>query len=252
MKNKTCLLFSALFLFALSINAQFKQLDVKDSSANFYDIKKDFENYWKDKEPTPGSGYKVFKRWAHYMEPRVYPTGNINNAGGKRSYEEYQKYLNANKNAKQIITAAPSATTANWTALGPFGSASGTGAGRTQCVRFHPAGTGTVYVGAAAGGLWKSTNNGTSWTTTTDQIASIGVADVAIDPVNTNIMYIATGDFDGAATGFSQGDSKSVGVLKSTDGGNTWNTTGLSWTTSQQRFISKNFYYNGCFAAWIL
>lgn len=239
MKNKTNLLFSALFLFALSINAQFKQLDVKDSSANFYDIKKDFENYWKDKEPTPGSGYKVFKRWAHYMEPRVYPTGNINNAGGKRSYEEYQKYLTANKNAKQIITAAPSATTANWTALGPFGSASGTGAGRTQCVRFHPAGTGTVYVGAAAGGLWKSTNNGTSWSTTTDQIASIGVADVAIDPVNNNIMYIATGDFDGAATGFSQGDSKSVGVLKSTDGGNTWNTTGLSWTTSQQRFISK-------------
>jgi hypothetical protein len=239
MKNKTNLLFSALSLFALSINAQFKQLDVKDTTANFYDIVKDFENYWKDKEPTPGSGYKIFKRWAHDMEPRVYPTGNLNNGGAKRSYEEYQKYLNTNKSAKQIITAAPSATTANWTALGPFGSANGTGAGRLQCVRFHPAGTGTVYVGAASGGLWKSTNNGTSWTTTTDNLASIGVSDIAIDPSNPNIMYISSGDFDGAATGFTQGDSKSVGVLKSTDGGNTWNTTGLTWTTSQQRFISK-------------
>lgn len=236
--KKYALLF--LCLTALSGNAQFnKQVDPQNTDRNFYDIKKEFEEFWKDKEIVRGAGYKPMKRWLQMMEPRVYPSGELNNAGAKRSYEEYQKYLQANPTAKQIITATPSATTANWTALGPFGSATGTGAGRLQCVRFHPSGTGTVYVGAASGGLWKSTNSGTSWTTTTDQIASLGVSDIVINPLNTNIMYISTGDFDGAPTGYTQGDSKSVGVLKSTDGGNTWNTTGLTWTTSQSRFISK-------------
>jgi hypothetical protein len=239
MKKTKMSMFSALLFLGFIANAQQKTIDQKDPEGNFYDIKKDFENHWKDKTPVPGDGYKAFKRWAYYMEPRVYPSGNINNAGPKRNYEEFQNYLNANPTAKQMITAAPSATTANWTALGPFGSATGTGAGRLQCVRFHPAGTGTVFVGAAAGGLWKSTNSGTSWTTTTDQIASLGVSDIVIDPSNTNIMYISTGDFDGAPTGFSNGDSKSVGVLKSTDGGSTWLATGLTWTTSQSRFISK-------------
>ena len=237
---KKIILFLFLFVAALTIKAQFqKQVVPQDANKNFYEIKSEFEAFWKDKTPERGQGYKVMRRWLHNMEPRVYPSGDLNNGGPKRSYEEYQKYLQSNPTAKQIITAAPSATTANWTALGPFGSAIGTGAGRLQCVRFHPAGTGTVYVGAAAGGLWKSTNSGVSWTTTTDQIASLGVSDIAIDPSNNNIMYISTGDFDGAPTGFSGGDSKSIGVLKSIDGGATWNTTGLTWTTSQNRFISK-------------
>lgn len=216
-----------------------------DTNRTFYDIKKDFEDYWKGKEvgededEKEGGGYEIFRRWAHYMEPRVYPTGNLANVGARRAYVEFQNYLKSNPLAKPMGTAAITATTANWTALGPFGSAAGTGAGRLQCVRFHPLGTNTIYVGAAAGGLWTSTNGGATWTTNTDQIASLGVSDIAIDPSSPNIMYMATGDFDGAATGFSQGDTKSVGVLKSTDGGATWNATGLAWTTSQLRFISK-------------
>ena len=48
----------------------------------------------------------------------------------------------------------------------------------------------------------------------TDALAVIGCTDLAIDPTNTNIMYLATGDRDA-------GDTYSVGLLKSTDGGNT-------------------------------
>jgi hypothetical protein len=240
MKNFTKFLTLLVCVSTLTSKAQYtKDSDPEDSTMNFYFIKRAFEAKWKDQNPQSGMGYKVTRRWLHNMEPRVYPSGDLRTAGPKRSYEEYMKYLETNSTARQMITASPSATTANWTALGPFGGAAGTGAGRTQCVRFHPAGTGTVYVGAAAGGLWKSTNNGSTWSTTTDQIASLGVSDIAIDPVNNNIMYISTGDFDGAPTGFSGGDSKSIGVLKSIDGGNTWNTTGLSWTTSMSRFISK-------------
>lgn len=218
--------------FVTSVNAQKWVEMMQDPNANFYDIKKEFQEYWKSRPYERGKGYKQFMRWAHIVEPRVYPTGNMANASRGRAYEEYQKFLQENATAKQMATAAPSATTANWTPLGPFGSPVNGDAGRLQCVRFHPAGTNTIYVGTAAGGLWKSTNNGSSWTTNTDQLASLGIADVAIDPINPNIMYIATGDNDG-------GDTYSTGVLKSTDGGATWVSTGLAWTTSQIRRIGR-------------
>ncbi|HWY13163.1 MAG TPA: PKD domain-containing protein, partial [Bacteroidia bacterium] len=223
------LLFASLFL---SLNAQ-KWVDIMhDSSANFYDIKKEFNEYWKNRPYERGKGYKQFMRWANFVEPRVYPTGNMANASRSKAYEEFQSYLQSNPFAKQIITATPSSITANWTPLGPYGSPTNGDAGRLQCIRFHPAGTNTIYVGTAAGGLWVSSNGGVSWTTNTDQLASLGINDIAIDPINPLNMYIATGDNDA-------GDTHSTGVLKSIDGGLTWNPTGLVWATSLQRRIGR-------------
>lgn len=223
------LLFAVLFL---GLNAQ-KWVDMmQDPNANFYDIKKEFNDYWKSRPYERGKGYKQFMRWAHFVEPRVYPSGNMANASRSKAYEEFQSYLQQNPFAKQIVTAAPSATTANWTPLGPYGNPTNGGAGRLQCIRFHPAGTNTIYVGTAAGGLWQSVNGGSAWTTNTDQLASLGIADIAIDPINPLNMYIATGDVDA-------GDTYATGVLKSTDGGLTWNVTGLVWTTNQQRRIGR-------------
>src|SRR6185295_4747382 len=107
-----------------------------DSNANFYDIKKEFTEYWKSRPYERGKGYKQFMRWANFVEPRVYPTGNMANASRSKAYEEFQSYLQSNPLAKQIITAAPSSTTANWTPLGPYGSPTNGDAGRLQCIRF--------------------------------------------------------------------------------------------------------------------
>ncbi|MEI8136145.1 MAG: T9SS type A sorting domain-containing protein, partial [Bacteroidota bacterium] len=82
------------------------------------------------------------------------------------------------------------------------------------------------------GGLWKSTNGGTSWTTNTDNLGVIGCSDLAIDPTNTSIMYLATGDGDA-------GDTRSIGVLKSTDAGATWLTTGLTNAVTNNFTIRK-------------
>ncbi|MCP4220571.1 MAG: hypothetical protein GY765_38445, partial [bacterium] len=101
----------------------------------------------------------------------------------------------------------------------------GGGAGRINCVAYNPGNTDIIWVGAPAGGLWKSTNGGVTWSTTTDDLANIGVSWIVIDPNNTNIMYLATGDGDGY-------DTYSIGILKSTNGGVTWNTTGLSMGVS--------------------
>ena len=53
-----------------------------------------------------------------------------------------------------------------------------------------------IWAGAAAGGAWKSSDKGTTWTPMTDGIPSIGVTDIATTITNPNLVYIATGDGD--------------------------------------------------------
>lgn len=225
-----------LILLSLCTSAIFAQDWVSkmlDTNANFYDIKASFDAYWKDRPYERGKGYKAFQRWAWFTEPRVYPTGNMKYASRGYAYEMYQQFLSEqNSTAKPNQSAAISATTANWTALGPFGSPAGGDAGRVQVIRTAASNSNIIYVGTAAGGLWISTNGGTSYSTSTDMLVSLGVSDIAISPTNSLVIYIATGDKDA-------GDTHSTGVLKSTDGGATFNTTGLSWSTSLTRRIYR-------------
>lgn len=229
---KKIILVFALFLMASAATAQNWTRMMQDPNANFYDIVKEFDNYWKDKQYERGKGYKAFKRWQWFMEPRVYPTGNMKFGSRGYALEKYNEFLAENSANKQLGSAAVSATTSNWVPLGPFGSPAGGDAGRVQAIRMHPASTNTYYVGTAAGGLWVTNDAGVSYSTTTDQMASLGVSDIAIDPLNPSVIYISTGDKDA-------GDTHSTGVLKSTDAGQTWNATGLVWITSQQRRIYR-------------
>jgi len=73
-----------------------------------------------------------------------------------------------------------------------------------------------VYAGTE-GGVWKTTNGGSTWTPLTDTQASLSVGSIAIDPTNPNTVYIGTGEED-----FAGGDYYGAGILKSTDGGSTW------------------------------
>ncbi len=216
----------------ISVNAQDWVAKMNDTTANFYEIKAAFDKYWKDRPYERGKGYKAFMRWAWFTEPRVYPSGNMRMASRAYAYEQFQKFQQEQSQQKFSNSAAISATTANWVPLGPFGSPANGDAGRVQVVRTSPTNTNIIYVGTGAGGLWVSTNGGTSYSTTTDQLPSLGVSDIAISPTNTNVIYIATGDKDA-------GDTHSTGVLKSTDGGATFSVTGLAWQTSQLRRIYR-------------
>ena len=205
---------------------------MRDSNANFYDIVKEFDEYWKDKTYERGKGYKAFKRWQWFVGPRVYPSGNMKFAARGYAFEQYQNYLKENAWLKPTSNAAITATTANWTPLGPFGSPANGDAGRVQCIQLKPGDPNTIYVGTAAGGFWMSNDGGATYITTTDQQASCGVSDIAVNPLNTNEIYIATGDKDA-------GDTHSTGVLRSGDGGFTWGPTALQWQTSQLRRIYR-------------
>jgi len=213
---------------------------MENPSVNFYDIQKEFNNYWKKQErkekfknfisfgkpsEEKSEGLNVYKRWEHFIEPRVYPSGDrsLLNKGN----DEIQKIL-SNPTIRSSRQAA-----GNWHYIGNTNvPTSGGGAGRINSVRFHPSNPNKLYAGAPAGGLWQSNNAGNSWHTTTDQLPSIGVNDIAVNPLDTNIIYIATGD-DNAS------DTYSVGVLKSTDAGQTWQMTGLTFTANQSRRISR-------------
>ncbi|MCX6248217.1 MAG: PKD domain-containing protein [Bacteroidetes bacterium] len=198
------------------------------SELTLFDYQKAFNDYWAPYNVDAGTylengvkkkavGWKQFKRWEYDMEGRVNPTtGAFPTRTAQEIYEEYLK-LNPGMNP---------ASSANWTSLGTSSSAGGyAGIGRLNCVAFHPSNTNTYWVGAAAGGLWTTTNNGTTWTCLTDNNGVLAVSDIFIptDYASSNTIYIATGDKD-------HWDNRSIGVLKSTNGGSTWSSTGLSYT----------------------
>ena len=125
----------------------------------------------------------------------------------------------------------------NWIAKGPINTPiilynNKRGNGRVNCIAFDPVDPNIIWVGSPAGGLCKSSDGGNNWTTNTDNLPVMGVSHIAIDPNNTQIMYIVTGDAMAS-------DTYSIGVLKSTDGGTTWNTTGLSFSVDQQQTVNK-------------
>jgi len=227
-----------LILFALLIhNACFSQEwsdMMQQPGRNFYEIQAAFNEYWKDKDITEkGKGYKPFKRWEYFVQKRVYPSGDLSLISNTWSnYEAFLRENTANKSSSPMASST-------WTAMGPLGAMTGSvnglpaKSGRDNFITFDPSNSNTYWCGTPSGGLWKTTNNGGNWTTATDYLTVIGCSDMAIDPTNTNIMYLATGDGEG------NGDTYSIGVLKSTDGGQTWNATGLVFTVNQQRQMRR-------------
>ncbi|MBL0343184.1 MAG: hypothetical protein IPP71_21365 [Bacteroidetes bacterium] len=218
-----------------SISAQEWITSIKSENPTFFEIQSAFNNYWEGKIPEKGSGYKQFRRWEWFWKQRVgaagvFPPSDI-------LMTEWMKYNDKHGDA----TNERNSVAANWSFYGPSSSIGGyRGLGRINCMAFHPTNANTIWVGTAAGGIWKSTNGGTSWSTNSDYLPVLGVSDIAISNSNPNIMYIATGDGEAAfSLQNGYGDTKSVGILKSTDGGNTWNTTGLNWSVTSQKLIRR-------------
>ncbi|MCP4437814.1 MAG: hypothetical protein GY810_02635 [Aureispira sp.] len=162
--------------------------------------------------------YKQYKRWATMWKSRVDADGNF--VSPMHTYNEWLKI-------QKDTDLSRSSAGANWTSLGPSTlptdtSVTYTGLGRLNAIAFEPGNNNTIWVGSPSGGLWKSTTGGSAWSPMTDGLPVMGISDIVIDHSNVNTMYIATGDADGQHT-------PSIGVMKSTNGGATWATTGLNF-----------------------
>jgi photosystem II stability/assembly factor-like uncharacterized protein len=90
----------------------------------------------------------------------------------------------------------------------------------------------TVYVGFATGGLWKTTNNGTTWTPLFDEQAVSSIGDIAIAPSNPSVIYVGTGEPNNR-----QSSTIGNGIYKSIDAGKTWMHIGLADTQSIGRVV---------------
>ncbi|MEZ4637737.1 MAG: hypothetical protein R2856_22735 [Caldilineaceae bacterium] len=86
-----------------------------------------------------------------------------------------------------------------------------------RALAIDPTDSNTVYLGSALGGVWKTTNGGDSWTPLTDDQASLASAAIVIDPADPNTIYVGTGEPTPGLDNYY-----GAGILKSTDGGQTW------------------------------
>ncbi|WP_435260990.1 GEVED domain-containing protein [Tenacibaculum sp. nBUS_03] len=94
--------------------------------------------------------------------------------------------------------------------------------GRTRVILFDPndATNNTVYAGGVSGGLWKNTNisnANTQWTRVQNVPGNLSVTSITVDPRNSNIWYVGTGEQ------YTAGDVVGNGVYVTTNGGTTWN-----------------------------
>ncbi|MBS0195563.1 MAG: hypothetical protein JSR77_02290 [Planctomycetes bacterium] len=107
-----------------------------------------------------------------------------------------------------------------WTFIGPrpisseYWSGEANAGGRVVSIAPHPTDANTVYIGTASGGVWKTTNGGTTWTPLTDTLSTLNHGAVAVDPVTPTTVYAATGEYQSGTNG--------DGLFRSLDSGVTW------------------------------
>ena len=104
--------------------------------------------------------------------------------------------------------------------------------GRIADIAVHPRDKRTWYVAVASGGVWKTTNAGTTWAPIFDNEASYSIGTVVIDPKNPNVVWVGTGE-NNAQRSVSYGD----GVYKSVDGGRSWQNVGLKQSEHIGRIV---------------
>ncbi len=244
MKKLLSSLLILLFTFSLfNTNAQKWVSMMKDPKVNVHDVQKAFYAWYlkqpggkkhlkelrsrkhEAKETGADEALMQFKRWEYFYTKRTFPSGNRPDPVVME--KEYNSFLGDRGKSK---TTHQTTTAANWTYVGNTSVPSGGGGdGRVAHIRFDPNNANIVYACTPSGGLWKSTNGGTSWSTNTDKLIDLAVNDIAINPLKTNIMYMATGDGDAAYATYTP---TTVGVLKSFDGGTTWQPSGLYYNIS--------------------
>ncbi|MBK9736394.1 MAG: hypothetical protein IPO92_16120 [Saprospiraceae bacterium] len=194
---------------------------------DFKRIQAETETYYKDRDKGKGSGYKQWKRWEYNQQDRLLPNGEITNYVA-RNDDALQQFFRDNPSNDRF-------TLNTWTQWGQNTYSTGLpGIGVLNCIAFDNDDANVIYTGGPACGLWKTTNGGIGWVNVTDNSnnAIRGISSIAVNHQNDNIIYILTGDGDGR-------DSPSLGVWKSTNGGSTWQPTGLIWGLNEQKYGFK-------------
>jgi photosystem II stability/assembly factor-like uncharacterized protein len=215
-----CLVFA--LMVCGSVDGQVWYDMILNGERDFRKIRAHAEEFFSQKDTRErGIGYNWYKRWEYHQlqaigEDSLLPVVDV--------ADEWTAYISRQRNR-------PESFAGNWEPLGPvawsvLNNGYSPGLGRVNYIYLDTLYSGTMYVCTPSGGLWRSYDGGVTYTVLTDQLASIGCGMVVVNPLDTNVLYLATGDNFGS-------DTYSIGVLKSTDYGQTWQPTGLSYAQSQ-------------------
>ena len=139
---------------------------------------------------------------------RAFPLGDIDQNAHARAVQQARVLRALQKRGRE----------AAWQPIGPTNIG-----GRITAVAVHPADPNIIYIGTAAGGIFKSLDEGRNWFPIFDDHPSLAIGALAIDPIDPATLYAGTGEANGSFDSYA-GD----GVYKSTDGGSTWRNLGLA------------------------
>jgi hypothetical protein len=133
-----------------------------------------------------------------FYRQRAYPHTYVPAGAHQLALEQLEQKVTAEEAAR--ATFGPSVPESNppWTFVGPrpidTPYTDPVVSGRVTALAINPGNVNTVYLGSAQGGVWKTTNGGTTWTPLTDSQASGAIGSIALDPSNSSTIYVGTGE----------------------------------------------------------
>jgi hypothetical protein len=170
------------------------------------------------------------RRFRYFYEQRAFPNQTIPPGAMARARQEHEQRFGPLRQ-QQAPGAPPPFNQTQWTSIGPklipaaqFDLDNTPASGRIRTMAIDPTDGNTIYIGAASGGVWKTEDGGKTWRALTDTQCSLVIGSIAIDPGDNKVIYAGTGEGPATTNSFLSG----CGVLKSTDGGITWNQMGAS------------------------
>lgn len=212
---------------------------LKDKSNNFFAIERAYRLYFSNKSRVKGTGWKQFERWAENAKHQTNPDGSF--IPSDHIMKEFSRVK-----SRQLSTRS---ATGNWVNLGPFQNPTPSSQrrqlGRVNTIGFHPTNPNILYAGAPQGGFWVSNNKGGTWTSSTDNMPTLGISDMVILPGAPNpTILIGTGDRDA-------NDANGLGVFRSTDNGVTFSASsiGMAANTTVNMFALNPVNNNTIIAA---
>lgn len=150
---------------------------------------------------------------------RAFPFNSIPNDAYARAFEHRRRYLQPQRQQAISNTNDPV-----WISLGPesltYRQQPFSRSGRLTALAIDRKDSKIMYAGGSLGGVWKTIDGGNLWNPLTDFQPTLAVGSIAIDPTNSNILYVGTGDKN-----FHGFNYFGAGILKSTDGGKSFAVT---------------------------
>jgi photosystem II stability/assembly factor-like uncharacterized protein len=177
-------------------------------------------------EPEIKAGFDKPEGFAEYFNGITIPIGKTT-SGYSPNYA-LNEYLAAKRNNGISLK---SSSDLEWVQRGP-----GNVGGRTRTVIVDPSdATGKTWLaGSVSGGIWKTTDEGQSWTNLTPDLPNLSTASIAIAPSNLNVIYAGTGEGFGG-----EGMVTGSGIFVSTNKGNSWEIIASTSDDERFRYINK-------------